>query len=424
MPLPDVTAGASGHVSHHNTLHDWTQVDEQIRYVSVGVNGNNANDGLTPFLPKATLQNAYDSLPAAGGVLMIMPGRHDVGSTGLQLTRTKPVSLRGPGVWQRVSGNVANWITGGGTVIYSGSGTPAALVSFPNPGTSNNGDGFEAHDLVFEVKSGMSYGIRADSVNRGVVEDCMFHMRSTTAVGISLGHNGTLGDDASWWRVVKNSCYGGRFFETTATSNHNQIVVAQNECINGSLAVAGPLITIKAGHRCVVRDNNLEGDTTSPFLLLQNSFGCMTSGNGGEGGGGGGQVFVRVDNSNGNLLMDMGFPVATATDKLYDFINGSFDNLVLTAAYSTAGSLYQAAATTVFADSDAAQPNSRITSGFASANRTSGTWLPRLKSGAGSPQSAVTGYIGDLYLRSDGGANTTLYIKESGNNTNTGWIAK
>jgi hypothetical protein len=43
--------------------------------------------------------------------------------------------------------------------------------------------------------------------------------------------------------------------------------------------------------------------------------------------------------------------------------------------------------------------------------------------GAGSPEGAVTGIVGDLYLRTDGGASTTLYVKESGTG-NTGWVGK
>lgn len=46
-----------------------------------------------------------------------------------------------------------------------------------------------------------------------------------------------------------------------------------------------------------------------------------------------------------------------------------------------------------------------------------------IKSGAGTPEGVVTAIVGTLYLRTDGGANTTLYIKESGV-SNTGWIAK
>jgi len=45
------------------------------------------------------------------------------------------------------------------------------------------------------------------------------------------------------------------------------------------------------------------------------------------------------------------------------------------------------------------------------------------QSGAGSPEGAVVAPIGRLYVRTDGGANTTLYVKESGTG-DTGWVAK
>lgn len=46
-----------------------------------------------------------------------------------------------------------------------------------------------------------------------------------------------------------------------------------------------------------------------------------------------------------------------------------------------------------------------------------------LKAGNGSPETAVVGAVGSLYLRLDGGTSTTLYVKETGT-SNTGWIAK
>lgn len=46
-----------------------------------------------------------------------------------------------------------------------------------------------------------------------------------------------------------------------------------------------------------------------------------------------------------------------------------------------------------------------------------------VRAGTGSPESAVTAAVGSMYLRTDGGAGTTLYIKESGSG-NTGWVAK
>ena len=45
------------------------------------------------------------------------------------------------------------------------------------------------------------------------------------------------------------------------------------------------------------------------------------------------------------------------------------------------------------------------------------------QTGSGTPEGAVTAPVGTLYLRTDGGAATTLYVKESGTG-NTGWVAK
>lgn len=47
------------------------------------------------------------------------------------------------------------------------------------------------------------------------------------------------------------------------------------------------------------------------------------------------------------------------------------------------------------------------------------TWT----SGSGTPEGAITAPVGSLYTRTNGGANTTLYVKESGSG-NTGWVAK
>jgi hypothetical protein len=44
--------------------------------------------------------------------------------------------------------------------------------------------------------------------------------------------------------------------------------------------------------------------------------------------------------------------------------------------------------------------------------------------GNGSPEGVVVGSPGDLYSDTSGGAGTTLYVKESGVATNTGWIGK
>lgn len=43
--------------------------------------------------------------------------------------------------------------------------------------------------------------------------------------------------------------------------------------------------------------------------------------------------------------------------------------------------------------------------------------------GTGSPEGVVSADIGVMYQREDGGANTSLYVKESGSGS-IGWVAK
>lgn len=52
-----------------------------------------------------------------------------------------------------------------------------------------------------------------------------------------------------------------------------------------------------------------------------------------------------------------------------------------------------------------------------------GTQGGQIHTGSGSPEGIITATVGSLYMRTDGGAGTSLYVKESGTG-NTGWVAK
>lgn len=52
------------------------------------------------------------------------------------------------------------------------------------------------------------------------------------------------------------------------------------------------------------------------------------------------------------------------------------------------------------------------------------TRSPNSYEGNGSPEGVVTADCGDLYINREGGAGATFWVKESGNRTNTGWVAK
>lgn len=46
-----------------------------------------------------------------------------------------------------------------------------------------------------------------------------------------------------------------------------------------------------------------------------------------------------------------------------------------------------------------------------------------IKRGAGAPNGAVVGNVGDIYMQTDGASGATLWIKEAGNGNNSGWNA-
>lgn len=52
-----------------------------------------------------------------------------------------------------------------------------------------------------------------------------------------------------------------------------------------------------------------------------------------------------------------------------------------------------------------------------------GQLLDYVFKGEGDPDGVITAPVGSLFLRTDGGTGTTLYVKESGVG-NTGWVAK
>lgn len=53
-----------------------------------------------------------------------------------------------------------------------------------------------------------------------------------------------------------------------------------------------------------------------------------------------------------------------------------------------------------------------------------GSNLANIVVGTGTPEGNVGAPVGSLFLSTDGGTGTSLYVKETGTNSNTGWVAK
>lgn len=75
----------------------------------------------------------------------------------------------------------------------------------------------------------------------------------------------------------------------------------------------------------------------------------------------------------------------------------------------------------VAADASAA---TNLDSGGIKLNNAALTLNATINVGSGSPEGVVTANPGSLYLNLSGGANTSLFVKESGTATNTGWVGK
>lgn len=109
----------------------------------------------------------------------------------------------------------------------------------------------------------------------------------------------------------------------------------------------------------------------------------------------------------------------------FDVVEGDFVGVIPDAADIQTGQFPLARGGTGAADATTARSN--LTAAKSGVN-TDITELSlgagiRILAGAGTPEGSVTANVGSLYLRTNGGAATTLYVKESGSG-NTGWVAK
>jgi hypothetical protein len=93
------------------------------------------------------------------------------------------------------------------------------------------------------------------------------------------------------------------------------------------------------------------------------------------------------------------------------------DNNIINPSGKTTGAVGKTGGITVNYDQNILQMNNFA--GLLDAATSAPQWF----SGTGSPEAVVTAPIGSLYVNVSGGANTTLYVKESGT-SNTGWVGK
>ena len=105
--------------------------------------------------------------------------------------------------------------------------------------------------------------------------------------------------------------------------------------------------------------------------------------------------------------------------------SGTLDNVAIVGnAFVSANSSVTKTGAGTFGDNIVVYSNAGVRpSGTAGANYRNFAGVVMDAWGASSPEGAVAAGIGSTFMRTDGGANTTLYVKESGTG-DTGWVAK
>ncbi len=189
-------------------------------------------------------------------------------------------------------------------------------------------------------------------------------------------------NNALTWRGNNNATY-----PAASTSAINSFTAAQGISASTAGAVLGVTQTTGAG-TCIVATQNATGTGSGISVDLNNTSSAATA--------------VRITNlGTGDCL------------KVEDSSTPDATPFVVNAAGRVGVGLA--------ADSVAA---TNLDSGGIKLNNAGATLSATISVGSGSPEGVVTANPGSLFLNLTGGANTTLYVKESGTATNTGWVAK
>jgi len=215
-------------------------------------------------------------------------------------------------------------------------------------------------------------------------------VREFSAYGVFGDKNGNIVIDSNILESSQTTAVCGIRLTTGTIDTTYATVTANNVKLNSTVIASGILLIALNG------------------LVVEGNTVTVSSGNGID-------VYSNTANMvgaviNGNFVID----TATGTNAYY--IRAAGAGAIVNCVF--AGNA-QNGFTTHLATSGAVTFTRSINPAGFAMNTANLIWL----TGANSPEGVVTAAIGSLFTRTNGGAGTTLYIKESGTG-NTGWIAK
>jgi hypothetical protein len=378
----------------------------------------------------AALQAIITAMPATGGVIYIPPG--------ISWTVAAAVVLKS-GVTIRGAGRKATRVIGAAGIFTWSANlsevniehlalrTTGGHMFTPTGNFAITTTGIRHCDLVqSDVNSSLMYHVGSLDYDNVVVEDCdLTRFPSSTVPGWYVVNSGGAANENRFkqlW-VRSNNSTSTPFFYIESTSTSAYAYDNHFEDITGEQNPGG-LIDLRNALSCTI-DNVVDWDantSTGDLIRVGKSASAPTQRS----------RYITIRNVGRRASVGLGASI-------YDinFVPGEVARCLIEApnhsSEPTSGlriNFSSADQVTIIG----APPSGNVWTGqpantaayFGSAAQFQigayiGTSLT--SSGTGSPEGVVTGSIGDMFHRTDGGASTSLYVKESGTATNTGWVA-
>lgn len=256
--------------------------------------GNDANDGLTPYRAKQNIQACYDNLVSAAdagytrssgrigvGTIKLSPGDHNV-AAGIAVSNINSVEIEGTlsGFYQHSAPNSASR-------IYSSSPTATELMLIEDPLDTTVGFGTRVRDVAFRVDTTVNTALTKVIYTRGhdyvTIENVSFTASALTNSVTAIYMESVPGDSA-WFRIKNNRCASMQFWKAAGSpggGNFNRGQVTDNIVFYSG---TNPMFDLSADvWGCVFSNNNLEGTGDAiGFLIDENPDKCVFINNSGE----------------------------------------------------------------------------------------------------------------------------------------------
>lgn len=372
----------------------------------------------------AACQAAIDAMPAAGGTLYIPLGTY---------TFSAPVRLR-TGVHVEGSGRQATRVIArAGAFVWSGQSLHDVVVEHLRVDCSgghvfSSPDGSSIYMTSFRhlylVQSSSNYSVFSHlsvaDYDKVIVEDCDLYRSATATVpGWHIVNSAAAANEGIWrdLRVNSAGCTSTPFFwvENTSSANYAYDHVFSN--VTGENNPGGLIRALSVRNLRV--EHVVDWDTTVPYAAdhiyvgKSTAAGAIASKN---------VVVIGCGRRSGSVGSTKDLGIQPGGVQRVDVISLHTSGVGGALGFTSTDSVNVLnAADTAWAGQPTGIIN-YLAYGLQIGNN--GLYLggTRLVPVTGSPEGVVVGSPGDICLRTDGGAAATLYVKESGSSTNTGWM--